>query len=317
MKGETMKSAWNKLSFWLVILPLAAIWSIAPLGVMLSKADGAEMPKLIRFGMYPADDTESLLRKSQPFFRILEKKMGIKVKGFVAHDYAALVEALRSNKLEGAFLGPFGFVLGRELAPISAVVVPVFSGGRVSYKSAIVTRSDSTIKTMEDLRKRTFAFADPGSTSGNLIPRYLMKKLNIIPERDFKTAIYSGSHGATLLAIKYGKVDAGALNYDHVKRAIKSGLLKKGEFRVIKFSAPIPSSLVAVRTNLPKAFQEKFKKAFLSMPQGNIGNWVGIEGFRETNDAAYDELADIAKEMNMNAVDVLKKKKKKKSAKKK
>ena len=79
-----------------------------------------------------------------------------------------MIEAMRSNHVEVAYLGPFSYVLGTTVAPIEAfATAETAKSGRTYYHSQIITRKDSGIKTIEDLKGKTFAFVDPSSTSGH------------------------------------------------------------------------------------------------------------------------------------------------------
>ena len=168
----------------------------------------------IRFGLIPSEDADKLIADSRPFIEQLEKNIGMKVKPFVAIDYSAVIEALKSDKLDIAFLGPNAYVLARD--KVKAHVEPVARGvmqetGSSSYKALIITLPSSPIQKISDLKGRTFALVDPASTSGNLVPRYVFEKNGINPEKDFKSLYYSGTHQASLIAVKEGKVEAAQL----------------------------------------------------------------------------------------------------------
>ena len=90
---------------------------------------------------------------SQQLLETLEKNLGQKVQGFVASDYNGVIEALRANHLEVAYLGPFSYVLGTTIAPIEAfATAETAKSGRTYYHSQIITRVDSGIKTINDLK---------------------------------------------------------------------------------------------------------------------------------------------------------------------
>ncbi len=188
----------RRLFLWLSLALATGLLAVGPMG----SAWAGE--KTIRFGLIPSEDAVKLLKDSAPFIAALEKALGMKVKPFVAMDYSAVIEALKSNKLEIAFLGPASYVLAKDKvgAEIDAVARGIMKKtGKSSYRGLIISHPDSGINTLQDLKGKTFAFVDPASTSGNFVPRYVFDKNGIEPEKDFKTLYYSGTHQASLIAV--------------------------------------------------------------------------------------------------------------------
>ena len=120
---------------------LALLAGIALVPAAWSGAASAQ-EREIRFGLIPSEDADKLIADSRPFIEQLEKNIGMKVKPFVAIDYSAVIEALKSDKLDIAFLGPNAYVLARD--KVKAQVEPVARGvmqetGSSSYKALIIT----------------------------------------------------------------------------------------------------------------------------------------------------------------------------------
>lgn len=250
----------------------------------------------IRFGLIPSEDADKLIADSRPFIEALEKNIGMKVKPFVAIDYSAVIEALKSDKLDIAFLGPNAYVLARD--KVKAQVEPVGRGimeetGSASYKALIITLPNSPIKKLADLKGRTFALVDPASTSGNLVPRYVFEKNGINPEKDFKSLYYSGTHQASLIAVKEGKVDAAAIADEVYNLAISRGTLKATDLRVIHSSDPIPGSPFVVRTNLPKDLQAKLRQGIMDLKGARFGKLGVITAMDPAVDADYNVIREL------------------------
>jgi phosphonate transport system substrate-binding protein len=165
--------------------------------------------KALRVGFVPAEDAQQVMQNAQPLVDILRKELGMEIEPFVATDYTGIVEALRVHKLDVAFLAPASYVLAKNEADIK-VILKSERKGIPFYYAAIITRADSGIKTLDDLRGKTFAFGDTLSTTGHVFPRKMLKERGIDPTRDLKQILYSGGHDATVLAVLNGKVDAGA-----------------------------------------------------------------------------------------------------------
>lgn len=267
-------------------------------------AQPAQELKVLRVGAIPTEDSQKIREAYNPLVSYLEKKTGLKVELFVATDYSGVVEAMRSGKLDIAYFGPFSYVLAADKANAEAFAVEQLKGSGTSYRSIIVTNPELGINSVEDLKGHTFAFVDPASTSGNLIPRSFLKGKGINPEQDFKSVIYAGGHDAGELAVKNRKVDAAAdsdYNYNKMKAA---GLITDKDVKILFTSDPIPRSPWVWRKDLPAELKAKIKTAFLNMsqedPSGMAGLGKGLEKYVETNDATYNVIREISKILNLD-----------------
>ncbi|MDR3566337.1 MAG: phosphonate ABC transporter substrate-binding protein [Negativicutes bacterium] len=260
--------------------------------------------KVLRVGAIPAEDAQKTRDAYKPLTSYLEKKTGMQVELFVATDYSGVVEAMRSGKLDIAYFGPFSYILAADKAGAEAFTVEVRKGSGTSYKSIVITSPDSGINKLEDVKGHTYAFVDPASTSGNLIPRSFYKKNNIDPDKDFKTVVYAGGHDAAALAVKNHKVDAASMDditYGNMKQ---QGLIDDQNIKVIFQSDPIPGSVWAWRKDLPDDLKGKLKAAFLSVakedPTGLKAYGGSVEGYAETSDANYNVIRETAKILNLD-----------------
>ncbi len=170
----------------------------------------AQQPRVLTLGMIPSEDAEAMVRDSAELVRALESELKLKVRPFVATDYGGVIEAMRAGHVDVAWFGGFSYILASTIAQAEAFAVPVPSKSKISsYRSCIFVRADSPFKTIEDLRGKTLALVDPSSNSGNLFPRAVLAKNGVKePETFFSRLIYSGSHNASLLALKNAKIDA-------------------------------------------------------------------------------------------------------------
>jgi phosphonate transport system substrate-binding protein len=257
-------------------------------------------PKVLRVGFVPAEDAQRVIQNAQPIVAILEKQLGMEVQPFVATDYTGVIEALRGNKLDIAFLTPASYVLAKNEANVR-VVLKSERKGSPYYYAAIITRADSGIKTLEDLRGKTFAFGDPVSTSANVFPRKMFHERGIDPVRDFKQILYSGGHDATVLAVLNGKVDAGATyaNSPDNNDTAWMRYLKNSEdvkkIRAIAFSEPIPADNLVINGNLDERTAKKIEDTFIELsrdPKGKqmLRDLYQIDGFVPATDKDYDSV---------------------------
>jgi len=256
--------------------------------------------KVLRVGFVPAENAQQVIQNAQPIVDILQKRLSMEVQPFVATDYTGVIEALRGNKLDIAFLTPASYVLAKSEANVK-VVLKSERKGSPFYYAAIITRADSGIKKLEDLRGKTFAFGDPLSTSANVFPRKMLHEHGIDPVRDFKQILNSGGHDATVLAVLNGKVDAGATyanspdNNDTAWMRYLKNPDDVKKIRAIAFSEPIPADNLVINANLDERTAKKIEEIFIELSHDAQGKKMlrdlyQIDGFVTATDKDYDSV---------------------------
>jgi len=263
----------------------------------------AQDPAVLRISAVPAEDAEKTRQTYSALVSYLEKKLNKKVELYVATDYSGVVEAMRSGKVDCAQFGPFSYILAANKAKAEAFAVGK-ANGTTSYRSVIIAPAGTSIKSLTDLKGKTFAFVDPASTSGNLIPRFMFTKAGINPDKDFKSVIYAGGHDAVALSIKNNKVEAGATNNLNLDKMAKAKAISPSDYVVIAESQDIPSSPWAYRGDLSPELKEAIKQAFLDAAQEDpaaLANADGVmESYEPTDDASYDVIRETAKTLNLD-----------------
>ena len=173
------------------------------------------------------------------------------------------------------------------------------------YYAAIITRADSGIEKLDDLRGKTFAFGDALSTTGNVFPRKMFKEHGIEPVRDFRQILYSGGHDATVLAVLNGKVDAGATyanSPDSQDTAWMRYLKNPADVKLIRaiaFSEPIPADNLVVSGSLDPSIAKKVEEVFVELsrdPKGKqmLRELYQIDGFVRASDKDYDSVRRLS-----------------------
>lgn len=279
-----------------------------------------ESPRVLRVGFVPSENAQQVAQNAQPIVDLLQRKLGVEVQPFVATDYTGVVEALRANKLDIAFLTPASYVLAKNEADVK-VILKSQRRGSPYYYAAIFTRADSGIRDLGDLRNRTFAFGDPLSTSGHVFPRKMLHEKGIDPVKDFKSVLYSGGHDATVLAVLNRKVDAGATfaNFPDGRDAAWMQYLKDPEeqkkIRAIAYSEPIPADNLVINANLDSGLARKIEEIFLELSQDPSGKKMlkdlyQIDGFVVATDRDYDSVREAFKIAGINLREALSKRRK-------
>ena len=262
----------------------------------------------------PGEDSEKNVQLQDNLAKDMTEALGIPCTVYRATDYSAAVEAMRTGQAQLAELGPFSYVTARERAGAEALVVRGNRETGVSgYTSRFVVRSDSDIETLQDLQGKTFAFADPESASGNIIPSDII--INELPElgltfddlhtdgKFFKSAMYSGSHISSVQAVIQGNVDAAAVSSVTMENQIEAGNINEDDLKVIYESPIIPVNPVAVQKDLPQELKDKIKEFLLSYDDPEFfGDEEGKdqERFIQADDSLYDYLQELKEKYNLS-----------------
>lgn len=238
----------------------------------LAQQDWRRTVTEIRFGVSSAENEAAAIARNQPVVDYLSKKLRVPVKLYRVSDYAGLVEAMRADQLEFARFGPAVYSLGRRV--LGDKLQPLFrdvdNNGQEGYYSVVVVRADSPYNSVADLKGRSFAFADPNSTSGFAFPAYFLRKQGFDPQAHFGGTVFSGGHDNSVLALVRGQFDGVATyqvneNSGVVQRLTLRGMIPTGATRVIWTSPLIPASPFSTRANLPQALKDDFVAAMLAM----------------------------------------------------
>ncbi len=235
-----------------------------------SKPQNLVIDKIV-VGVVGGDDPAervSCFKKLTPYF---EKEFGVKkVDIYVTSDYASVIEAMRSKKVDIAHLGELSYLLAAERAGAEAFVMAGTADGQRATSSIILTSSKSTIMNIDDVKKRSkelsLAFADPASTSGHLYPRNYFNSIGLDPEKSFKTVSFTNDHSTAILTAMSQKVDITCTYSLAVNRLIIKKRIQKDDYRILWESEPYITPPISVRGDLPATLKEKIKQAYLDLP---------------------------------------------------
>jgi len=267
-------------------------------GLVLSvSAVFAQAADVLKVSAIPDEAPTELLRKFKPLGAYLEQELGMKVEFVPVADYAAVVEALAANRIDMAWLGGFTFVQARLKTGNALPLVQREQDAE--FTSKFIT-SDPAVKSLQDLKGRTFAFGSVSSTSGSLMPRYFMLQDGIKPEDFFSRVAYSGAHDATVAWVQAGKADGGVLNASVWQKLVDSKKVDTDKVRVIATTPTYYDYNWTVRGNLDAALQEKIKTAFLALdptrPEHKaILDLQAASRFIETQPANYAGIEEAAR----------------------
>ena len=263
-------------------------------------AQDAAWPKEMTFALLSTENAAEITRRWGPIIAQLEKDLKVKIKPVTATDYRGTIEALKFKKAEIGHLGPKAYVEAstNNYANVEPIAQLQLANGSLGYRSCLIVHADSDLFSPEDTAGKTFAFNDPNSTSGYLVPSaFFMTEMTIDPQKHFSKVIFSGSHEASILAVANHKVEVASTNLGDVQQLTRENKVPRGALRVIWVSKLIPNDPIVVRKDLPPSLKSAIQESLVSMKSRSpetfkeVGATVG--GFVAADDGKYQVVRDL------------------------
>jgi phosphonate transport system substrate-binding protein len=261
---------------------------------------GGEERRTLRFAVGPflpsATDTRAAY---EPFFEAIAEKVGADYELEVSSDYAGLAVSLASGKTDLAWMGPFGYVLAADRGGAEAIATVEYDGKPV-YHSIVVAPKDTKVKNYpQDAKGLRMSFAESASTSGWLIPTYLLKQQGIDPKTYFDYS-EGAAHPAQETAVATGKVDL-ATDFDRNRNAmIEAGTIQAEDSVIVWTSPDLPNDAIAVRKGLDADLVADLEEAVLSIEHDGAENGLlpkHYTGFVEATPDTYKLIIDAARDL--------------------
>jgi len=279
--------------------------AIAACGLTLVAPLARAAEPTLTIAFTPSRDPTALQEAADAFAKALTRLSGIPIRAQVASDYAGVVEAVRSRRVDLAFVHPVGYVLANREAGCQILVRDVWQS-RTSYTSRLYVKKGSGIQKLEDLRGKTVAFVDPASSSGYIYPMVLLMKRGLVRDRDpktfFKEALFAGTHDAALRSVLYGRVDAAA-TFDNAPQVHLKDSALINQLAFVAETPEIPEAGICARPGLPPEALAKLKRALLAMKTPEhaavLKPIYDIDGFIEASDADYQPVREAMELMGL------------------
>jgi len=269
----------------------------------------------IKFFLVPSVDTKTLEEKSKVLHKYLEEHTPYKFKFAIPASYIAVVEAFGTKRADVASLPTFGYIMAHQKFGVEALLT-VIRYGEDTYKAQIVARTDGPIKKLEDINGKKFAFVDPASTSGYLLPSKLFADKNIKPSE----TVFAQKHDNVITMIYQGQVAAGATFYSppedgkiqDARRLVKTQIPDvEKKIKIVALTESIPNDPIAFRKDLPQEMKDKIVGSlmeFIKTDQGkkDFYDLYGVTDFKKSSDANYDGVREMLSQLGKDANSLIK-----------
>src|SRR5439155_976095 len=149
----------------------------------------------------PFLETQRLVKGMQSLSAAIEQETGLKYSGDVPTSYAAVVEALCADRVDVGWLSPLAYILANRKCAADMQLISINTSGATTYRGMIIVGADSPARGLDDLKGKSFAWVDPGSTSGYLFPRALFEEKGLGVDSFLGQQVYAGGHDKVVIAV--------------------------------------------------------------------------------------------------------------------
>jgi phosphonate transport system substrate-binding protein len=220
----------------------------------------------INFGFISTEASQNIKSDWQPLIDDMEKQTGLKVKTFFASDYAGIIEGMRFNKVQLAWMGNKSAMEAVDRSNGEVFAQMVNADGTQGYYSHLIVHKDSPYKTVDDILKNgkslSFGNGDPNSTSGFLVPGFYVFAQNKVDPKALFKVVRNANHETNALAVANKQVDVATNNSENLEKIQQRYPEKFNEIKVIWTSPLIALDPLVISKGLPEATKTKIKNFF-------------------------------------------------------
>jgi len=245
---------------------------------------------VIRVGILGGENEADRLTNYACWKDHLQKTFNVPVELYPAADYAGVMQGLIADQLEVAGLGASGYagIVIQDPDAVELVGVQQQVDGGLGYYSVMVVRKDSGIKTLEGMKGRTLAYADPNSTSGYLVPSFELKEKGA--DKLFSKTGFGGGHEQAVVAMLSKQYDAAVTwtsgvgeaskgyTSGNLAKMVQKGALDMADVEIIWKSTLIPNGPEVIRKDLPADFKAAYKKLAFDLAETDKACFNKIQG---------------------------------------
>ncbi|MBC7478830.1 MAG: phosphonate ABC transporter substrate-binding protein [Pseudorhodobacter sp.] len=267
---------------------------LALLAATTCLAGAAQAQEITQFniGILGGENAQDRMTANECYRKAVEDAVGVPVKLFTPADYDGVIQGLLGGTIDMAILGASAYakIVLTDPKAIDLKLIPVNIDGTQGYYSIGFTRKDTGITSMDDAKGHSFAFGEPNSTSGYLVPASELTAKYGDLAAYFKSTAFSGGHEQTIVGVANGTFDAGVSFGDRIgdwadgytsgafHKAASAGLVDMNNLVEIWHSALIPNGPLVVRAALPQDVKDKVTAVAADLSEKDHACAVSVNG---------------------------------------
>ncbi len=261
--------------------------------IFLFFALAAKAEEPLTLWIHPYLPATELIKKFTPLANYLSEKCGQTILVKVSESYKSHIERVGEERMDLAYLGPASFVKVIDTYGEKTLLSRLEVNGKPFFHGMIIAKQNSSIKTLNDLTDKTFAFGDPNSTMSHLVPLYMLQEADIDVDK-FKKTAFLGSHNNVALGVLGEYYDAGG-----VKEGVYYKYRERG-LRLVATSPPVSEHIFVANKNLPQESIEILRQSMFQLKEEAILASIksSVTGLVPVTTSDYDYLFSVMQHLN-------------------
>ncbi len=239
---------------------------------------------------------EKELALNRRFVAYLAQQSGRRFDLVHRRDYAGINRMIQDRETDFALVCGGPYVTCRRAGWASLVAIPQINGSLVYY-SDVICKSGAPYKSIADFKGQRYAFADPLSNSGCIVPTYLLSQMETTPTRFFSKRIFTYSHAESVKAVREGFVEGASVDSYIYERLVQNDPALGQEVKVIQQTGPYGFTPIVAVTGVDPELVKEIQQALCTMhetPEGRaILQEFKFERFRPGEESLYDSIATM------------------------
>jgi phosphonate transport system substrate-binding protein len=287
------------------LLPAILLVFFAASTLLGSSSNAGAQEESITIGLLPEMNVFKQKQRFEPLAAYLSERMGIAVKLTILSRYGNIIDRIKEEEVDGAFLGSFTGALAISQLGVVPLARPVNKDGTSTYFGYIFARKNSNIKETADMKGKTLVLVERATTAGYVFPLAWFKLQGVKDINTyFSDHFFAGSHDAAIDAVLNNKADIGAAKNTIYERMRELHPRVDKELVILASSPRVPSNGLCVRNNLPEKHKEQLKNLLLNLHQDEKGVNVllkfGAKYFVATSKEDYQPVINLAAEAGID-----------------
>ena len=241
----------------------------------------------LKFGVITTVSKSVMEKRLSPFISYLEKETNMSIELHTDYSYGLTIHKFANNSYDLGFVGPAPYVKIKNLNKKSIEAVGILQNCKKGYfKSVIIAKKGSYIRSLDDLKGATFAFGSSKSTLSYYVPFYMLKKSKVLEK--LKYYKFLGKHDRVAQYVIIGKFDAGS-----IKKSVADKYKKY--LQIVKESESLDDFAIVVSSKLDKKLKDKIQKAVLKLKDKKILKSLKKSacGFEQPTKTTYKRVKEI------------------------
>lgn len=248
---------------------------------------------VLRLAVAPVYSPQTTLDLYRALEGYLEDQLHRQVRLVLGKTYSEINDLIRTGETPVAIVCTNAYLEGQEEFGLEALVVPQINS-EVVYYSYLIVPADSPARSLTDLRDKSFAFSDPLSNSGRLVPVYYLQQVGETPDSFFGRTIFTYSHDNSVRAVMGKLVDGAAVDSIVYDFMVERDSTVQAKTRILIRWGPYGINPVVVHPRLDRVLKEQLRTVFLTMHQNTEGQAIlaalGVDRFLPPNTTSYDSV---------------------------